>query len=155
MNLWQEAVTDRTQTDVDKAVLYNQTGWNSLTDEQKAEWLAGMKGSLNESDLLRIENNIKLLSDVLELSLDTYADGIPELVNESYFANLLSNVQAIRDAGAYHQDTPAVPEKPVNDYQKVNNIEKILDDIYQILLNNFHYYAGSEIYAGDEFGFLL
>ena len=77
MNLWQEAVTDRTQTDVDKAVLYNQTGWNSLTDEQKAEWLAGMKGSLNESDLLRIENNIQLLSDVLELSLDTYADGIP------------------------------------------------------------------------------
>lgn len=54
-----------------------------------------------------------------------------------------------------HGDTPKTPSMPVNTYQKMNDIEKILDDVYGILLNNFNYYCGSEIYAGDDTGLLL
>lgn len=52
-------------------------------------------------------------------------------------------------------NTPQTPSMPVNTYQKMNDIEKILDDVYGILLNNFNYYCGSEIYAGDDTGLLL
>ena len=33
-----------------------------------------------------------------------------------------------------HSDTPQTPSMPVNTYQKLNDIEKILDDVYGILL---------------------
>ena len=155
MNLWIEPITDRTEEDVKKASEMAATGWEKLTDSEKEEWKAGLKGALNNSDLLRIETDIQILADVLELPLTTYADGIPELPRESYFGNLLSNIEAIRQASAIHSDTPKAPENPVNDYEKINDIEKILSDIYGILMNNFHYYAGNEIYAGDEFGLLL
>lgn len=155
MNLWIKPITDRTEADVKKASEMATTGWDNLTDFEKEEWKAGLKGTLNNSDLLRIETDIKILADVLELPLTTYADGIPEFLSESYFDNLLSNIRAIRQASAIHSDTPKVPESPANDYEKINDIEKILSDIYEILMNNFHYYTGNEIYAGDVFGLLL
>ena len=155
MNLWIDPITDRTEEDVKKVVAMASAGWEKLTDSEKEEWKVGLKGALNNRDLLRIETNIQILADVLELPLTTYADGIPEFLNESYFSNLLSNIGAIRQASAIHTDTPKVPDAPANDYEKINDVEKILSDIYGILMNNFHYYAGNEIYAGDEFGLLL
>lgn len=70
MILWETPVLDRSQSDVDHAKQLWDIGYNNLTDTQKAEYIAGLKGSLNLSDLYRLQNNIQLLSDVLELGLD-------------------------------------------------------------------------------------
>lgn len=153
--LWKEAVTDRMQEDVDRVTYLTNKGWDGMTAGEQQEWLAGLKGSLNKTDIERIENNVQLMSDVLELGLTTYHGTIPEYPNESYFERLLNNLTAIRAAYCIHEDTPEVPEKPVNDYQKINDVEKILSDIHSILLNNFSYYCGNEIYAGDSTGLLL
>ena len=67
MILWETPVLDRSQADVDYAKELWDIGYNNLTDTQKAEYIAGLKGSLNLSDLYRLQNNIQLLSDVLEL----------------------------------------------------------------------------------------
>ena len=69
MLLWIEAVTDRSQNDVYRVLELLEKGWKNFADSEKREWSAGMKGSLNISDLTRIQNNIQLLSDVLELNL--------------------------------------------------------------------------------------
>lgn len=69
--------------------------------------------------------------------------------------SVINNTEVIRNAYMIHGDTPQTPSMPVNTYQKMNDIEKILDDVYGILLNNFNYYCGSEIYAGDDTGLLL
>lgn len=74
---------------------------------------------------------------------------------ESVYEELLNNVEEIRNAHIGYSTTPPVPVHPLNTYQKWNQIERILSDVYAILLNNFHYYCGSEIYAGDETGLLL
>lgn len=154
MALWSEPIIDRTEADVTRATHLLERGWENLKIPERIEWMAGLKGALNTSDLMRIENNVQVISDVLELSLDTYADNIPEFATDTYFAKLLSNLDVIKAAIKAHSDTPAVPLDPINTYQKVNDIEKILSDIYEILCSNFHYYTG-EIYAGDSIGYLL
>lgn len=151
--LWKNAVTDRTQSDVERVLELLKKGWQSFTHEEKETWQKGFKGALNRSDLERIQNNVQLLSDVLEL--DLVVEEIPEIPKTNFYSALLTNVEAIRGAYCIHTDTPPTPAAPLNTFQKWNDIEKILLDVYEILMNNFSYYCGSEIYAGDTSGLLL
>ena len=154
-----EFVYDRTQADVDYVSELIHIGWNNWTDEQKAEWMEGLKGCLNTSDLERIENAISEIADLLGLEIVTRDGNLPEFPDSEYFQQLLNNVSAIRQEGSgyLHPDTPEVPSQPVNTYQKVNDIEKILFDVYDIFTANVNsrYYCGSEIYAGDSIGALI
>ena len=112
MILWQKAVTDRSQSDADIARSMWERGYFNLatvstcnlgecylpadlSDRERARYDAGLKGSLNKADLLRIENDIQLLSDVLELGLNTYYNNIPAYPNETYYNTLLSNLGTI------------------------------------------------------------
>lgn len=151
--LWKNAVTDRTQSDVERVLELLKKGWQSFTHEEKETWQKGLKGALNRADLERIQNNVQLLSDVLEL--DLVVEEIPEIPKVNFYNALAENVEAIRGAYCIHSDTPLTPQAPLNTYQKWNDIEKILMDVYEILLNNFSYYCGNEIYAGDTSGLLL
>ena len=151
--LWKNAVTDRTQSDVECVRELLKKGWQSFTEEEKETWQSGLKGALNRIDLERIQNNVQLLSDVLEL--DLVVEEVPEIPKENFYNIMVTNVEAIRKAYCIHVDTPLTPQTPLNTYQKWNDIEKILLDVYEILLTNFSYYCGSEIYTGDLFGLLL
>ena len=153
MLIWMQPVTDRSQNDANRVLELLKKGWDNFNTDEKTEWLSGMKGALNLSDMQRIQNNTKLLSDVLELNLAVSA--VPEAPNETFLKSVLNNTEIIRNAYMIHSDTPQTPDMPVNTYQKLNDIEKILDDVYGILLNNFNYYCGTEIYAGDDTGLLL
>lgn len=152
---WITPVTDRTQADVEYAQRLRETGWTNLAPEEQKEYLAGLKGCLNTSDLLRIENDIQILLDVLELDGTSYVNNVPALPTASYFGNLSSNVTAIREAYCVHADTPQVPALPYNTWQAYNAIEQILNDVYEVVSAQFSYYAGNEIYAGDTIGLLL
>lgn len=148
--IWNDAITDRRQSDVDRVNELNTKFLNqTITPEEIAEWRTDLKGALNRSDLHRIENNIHLLSDVLDLNLTTYEDSIPERPNVSYFANIISNVTAIRNEGYILDDTPQVPSQPLNTHNKWNEIERILLDCYTILTQNFHIYTGEGIHSGE------
>lgn len=153
MRLWQNPVTDRTQSDVERVLELLEKGWQNFSDEEKTEWRARMKGALNVTDLERIQNNIQLLSDVLELNLD--APAVSEIPDEIFCESVRNNTECIRGAYCIHTTTPETPEIPLNTFSKWNDIERILADVYEILLNNFYYYCGSEIYAGDDTGLLL
>ena len=154
ISIWQDAVYDRTQADVDRIKeLLSKVKFSELTTEEKAELLTDSKGALNMSDLERIKNNIDLMAEVLELRITTTA--IPDITTTSYFNEIRQNVQTIRNAGFIRNTTPRVPAAPLNTYEKWNDIEKILHDTYDILMNNFHYYAGEQLYGGDSVALLL
>lgn len=53
-----EFITDRTYADVQKVIEYEKRGWKNLDEEEKKEWLAGMKGAINDFDLNRMASNI-------------------------------------------------------------------------------------------------
>lgn len=152
---WMEPVTDRALKDVAYANQLYAKGWRNLTEGERQEWYAGLKGALNTQDLFRIENNICILSDVLKLGLITQGNNVPAIPDTGYFSRMLSNVSAIREAYCTHTDTPQIPEEPVNDYHKINSIEKILFDVHDIFSHNYNYICGEGIYAGDETGLLL
>lgn len=150
---WEKAITDRTEEDVKRVLEMLKKGWNNFDTKEKEEWMSGCKGAVNDTDLERIRNNIQLMSDVLGLDLETVQT--PAIVTDKYFLLLIENVKSIRSAYSIHSTTPEVPKEPLNTFEKWNDIEKILQDVYEIILNNFSYYCGNEIYAGDQCGLLL
>lgn len=153
--VWQEPITDRTQNDVERAKELLGITWPEMDAEQQAEFSKGLKGCMNRSDFARIENNIQILLDVLEIDATSYVEAVPEFLTESYFENMKENVTAIRKGYCVHEDTPQVPELPYNTWEKYNAVEKILADVYEVISAQFHYYTGNEIYAGDDTGALL
>lgn len=148
--LWITPIVSRSQSDVDYSKSLIAKGWASMSTSEQTAWLNGLQGSLNTSDLARIESNVKLLSDVLELHLTTYAGNIPQYPNESYFTNLIANVETIRSSYSIHQTTPTTPAAPVNEFSKINAIEQILLDVYTIIMSNFDYYCDSEMYCDSD-----
>ena len=91
--IWNDTITDRSKADVDRVIeLNNKLRDGTITPEEKTEWLNDMKGALNTSDLSRIENDIQLLSDVLELDLTTYIGNIPTYPRVAYYTNLQTNL---------------------------------------------------------------
>lgn len=152
---WQEPVTDRTQEDVEHARQVLSLDWADMDDRQREEYLAGLKGCLNREDLGRIENNIQILLDVLEIGAESSVGDVPDIPDTDYFARMHDNVCAIREAYCVHGSTPPVPALPYNTWQKINDIEQILADVYEVVSSQFHYYAGGEIHAGDILGLVL
>lgn len=148
-------IYDRTEKDVERVEELRSIGWKNLSEKQRKEWLDGLKGAFNLSDVKRNENNCYILAQLLNVSLVTYRDNLPEYPNYEYFENLRKNVQALRDVGYRFSDTPEVPKQPINTYQKINDIEKILHDVYEVYNSNFTYYAGEGLYAGENTNLLL
>lgn len=148
-------VYDRTKADVDRAKELFGIGWSNLTTKQKTEWLNGLKGCLNTSDLARIENNIYEIAKLLKVSLETNKDSIPAVPKKSYFGKMLDNVKLLRDTGYIYLTTPVIPKEPINTYQKVNDIERILRDIYSVYEanNSALLYCGTG-YSGEEYGLI-
>lgn len=149
-----EPVTDRTSEDIKRALELFEKKYDDLTEEEKTEWDNGLKGCLNYTDLNRIEQNLYLLSLVLEVDVETKSWMPGDIPTNSDYERIRGNVEMIRGAYIIYNDTPETPSLPLTTYEKYNNIEKILLDVCTILLAHFNYYCG-EIYSGDEIGGLL
>lgn len=151
---WIKPITDRTSDDVEIVNYLNRKlREGTLTPAEKAVWLTDLKGAFNLSDQRRILNNLNILNKALELNLTIpSSDNLP---NSDWYALLIHDIKKLKDSYIVYDNTPDVPENPLNYYKKFNDIEKILEDIYLILSNNFFHYCGESYYSGDEFGLLL
>lgn len=58
-------VTDRTESDVAYAKMLSGKGLNGMSNTEKAEWLSGLKGAYNASDLNRVETAVAYLAEML------------------------------------------------------------------------------------------
>lgn len=127
-------VFDRTQKDIDERT---------------------KKGFINSSDLNRIDRNTLLIGDYIGISVNTKTDwntgGLPRC---SDYQRIKENTQKIRDSYVAWPDTPKVPERPYNTYQKWNDIEKILYDVFSIYVGNYNNktYCGEGLSCGDGIG---
>lgn len=152
-------VTDRNLMDISVAKDFiskiHSFGFDSLTELEKAQWNAGLKGFLNYSDLNRIESNTAEIASLInvvieEVKTDWSMTDIPTI---SDFQRILNNVGKIRSSPWHNSNTPDIPSFPVNTYSKINDIEKILLDAYTV----FTRYTDSisyigEIYIDEEIG---
>lgn len=81
MSVIDTLIFDRTQEDVDRVYeLRNKIlsgGMSALSDEEKDEWLAGMKGSYNYTDINRVSEAVQYIYDRMQAlpdELDTYRE---------------------------------------------------------------------------------
>ena len=154
-------VTDRTKADLQRWQALRNKGFENMTAEERAEWLAGnMKGSYNKGDLNRVGEALNYLHDRLkEAGYITYPltfeaktnwtiASIPTADDLTYYLKCVSNV---RTALTLFATTPPAPiDTGALTIEEANNIEKILIDV-ETLINNMiaaQYYSG-EVYAGE------
>lgn len=130
------------------------SGYNSLTNGEKEDWENGLKGFLNYTDLNRIESNSQTISQLIGLAIDSPKTdwSMTDLPTQSDFKRIRDNVQKIRSSVHILPSTPVTPELPLNRYDKINDIEKILYHVYKILLPEVAEYYIDEIYIGEEIG---
>lgn len=154
-------VYDRTQEDVDRVKELNGKYLaGTVTEEEKQEWgigingKLGLKGAFNLADIRRNENNCKIIGELVAATVIAKEWGYGDIPRISDYARIRENVRRIREAFLVHSGTPEVPDQPLNTYQKWNDIEKILHDVYYIYvrLKNSYYYCGNEMYAGEGIG---
>lgn len=150
-------VTDRTQADENRAEQLNAKGFDAMTEAERAEWLGGLKGAYNATDLNRVGAAVRYVADKL-LSCGYLVEVSPkqdwtieDIPAGEDMALYLRNVAALRSAIAVLPTTPDLPGSMENlDYIKANNIEKILEDLDALLINmaSAWFYSG-EIYSGE------
>lgn len=155
-------VTDRTQADVDRVYLLKDKilkGTN--TAQELAEWMAGMKGAYNASDMNRVGQAIIWIRDVLlsqgivvSISVKTdwtYAD-IPTFEQMQNFLGAITN---LKNATRLSEGT--VPQTMNNlSFETANLIESLLisiDNVTEVWNNQLFHSSGA--YSGMTGGLFL
>lgn len=126
-------ITDRTAADVVRWKALHDKGWDAMTPEEQAEWVNGMKGAYNYTDMNRVESAVKelearFLTKGTRLRLTTKTDWArTSWPTESDMLRYFSNVAKVRAAVGVNLNTPAAPTTTILfDYKKANDIEEIL-----------------------------
>lgn len=157
MSVIDTLVTDRTEADASRYSELRDKGWAAMTTAERAEWVAGMKGAYNASDLNRVASAMAYLSQrfasagysVPVSSPTDWANG--DIPRKDDLDTYLDDLRRIRAALAVMDTTPSAPgSMDYLTWAKANDIEKILVDVDdalgRLLLSPF--YSG-EIYSGE------
>lgn len=133
-------IFDRTQADVNRVkTLTQKLIAGTATDAEKSEWLAGMKGAYNASDLNRVGSAVEYLTDTL-YSMGYNVPTVPkdnwtetDIPVQSQMDIYINNIQLLRDILPYV--APDAPDAPENlTFEQANNIEEILYTLESVLL---------------------
>ena len=128
-----------------------------MNAQQRSEYLAGLKGAYNATDMNRVGNAVSYVARRLtncgymvnvNPRLDWQIGDIPTVSDLTAY---LDDVRAIRAALAVLPATPPVPEDMHKlTYTEANNIEQILFDV-NFLIDHIAaawFYSG-ELYSGE------
>ena len=110
-------VTDRTQADVERVRELAAKGFAAMTADEQAEWLAGMKGTYNASDMNRVGTALNYLaarlSSICGRSIAWTAKtdwAVTDIPAASQAETYRRQIQDIRDALVNPAGTPDVPQ---------------------------------------------
>lgn len=140
MSVIDTLVTERTEADASRYSELRDKGWAEMTTAEKAEWVAGMKGAYNASDLNRVASAMAYLSQrfasagysVPVSSPTDWANG--DIPTKGDMDTYLDDLRRIRAALAVMDTTPAAPgSMDYLTWAKANDIEKILVDVDDLL----------------------
>lgn len=148
-------VTDRTQSDVERVKSITEKARSGTwTDDEKQEWLAGMKGALNYTDFNRIEFGIQELASIVGANVSVKTDWrIDGYMKQSDAVRWLSNIAAIRSKCAGLDSTPDVPSSMDRlSFSTMNQIEQVLYDI-EMLAKTRVTFSGEFTCGEGQYGF--
>lgn len=142
-------ITDRTATDVQEVITAIQTG--TLPNN----WLAGMKGAYNATDLNRVESAVLFVIERLKIAgwyltvMSKTNWSFADFPSASEMRRYLDNVALLRSA--LPASMPAMPlDTDKFNFEEANTLEQILElldaTVTNIMLN---VYYSNEIYSGE------
>lgn len=150
-----QLITDRTQADVDRVVTLRKKWTNgTITDEEKNENLAEMKGAYNATDLNRVGAAMEYIAGKLfdagyganlKVKQDWKMSDVPSETNLRYYLDSLNSLRAWFVTKTTTPDTP--PDMERLTYIEANNIEQILMDLDFLITQMIQSY----IYSGDVY----
>lgn len=144
-------IFDRTAEDVSILKSLLEKGYENFTDEEKVLWQSDLKGALNASDLSRIEKNISVLLEevgFIEIGNEWLEIYIPTKEDFEMIRNNLIKLCTYIQPSLIN----SIPDLPYNSYTKINKIEEIINQLYNLIVNIPYYYAGTELYSGQTIG---
>lgn len=151
-------VTDRTQADVERVRELAAKGFAAMTAAERAEWLTGMKGAYNASDLNRVGTALNYLAGRLGpicgkiITWTAKTDwAVTDIATASQAETYRQQIQDIRDALAYPAGTPDAPQMKRLTYTGANDIERILTICEELIVNvakSFRHTGAAECAAG-------
>ena len=150
-------ITDRTTADVNRWKALHDKGWEAMSPEEQSEWVGGMKGSYNYTDMNRVESAVKELEDRFlekgtKLALVTKTNWTrTSWPTKEDMGRYFGNVKVIRGAVGVNLNTPAAPTTgTLFDYKNANDIEKILLAVDNWLdrVDSCQMYSG-DLYLGE------
>lgn len=151
-------VTDRTQADAERVKALAAMGFAAMTSDEQAEWLAGMKGAYNASDMNRVGTALNYLAGRLasicgkSITWTAKTDwAVTDIITASQAETYRHQIQDIRDALAYPAGTPDAPQLARLTYTGANDIERILKLCEELIVNvakSFRYTGAAECAAG-------
>ena len=156
MRIMKTLVTDRTQADVNYAESLYKKLLGDLTEQEKADFNAGLKGSYKASDLNRVGTALITIRDRLR----THGIDVPAEVREDYAADEVLDKAVmdsyIESANAVHdavENSALQPPAEIDglDWEGANNIERAIIAVDDVLESREigWIYADAELYAGD------
>lgn len=148
-------ITDRTAEDVRRANLLTNKG-SSMTAQEYAEYISGIKGSYNAEDLNRVESAVEYVLERLKLAgfnkpLEIRTNWkFTDFPTEAEMRRYLNNVRYIRTC-LPRTEAPNAPEDMVFfTFEEANDIEKILLAVDKAITNiSLAWYYSAEVYAGE------
>ena len=171
MNVIEELITDRSEADVDRFHYLNNL-WNSEsggwsgTYQELSEWMNGLRGAYNASDLNRVSIAMHYLQDrfheygytvAVHSRMDWTVSDIP---TQEEMNTYLTDLSSLRSTFEVLKDTPAVPDTMEGlTVDAANDIEKILVNINTVIertlrsfkrSNAFTFWSGNEALPSAE-----
>lgn len=149
-------IFDRTQNDVDTAILLINTKVKNFETLTESEIATLEKGTLTINTLNRIENKQELLKGLFEeigywnIPITNKVWGETDIFNVVEFQRILDNTKVLREAFFTYKNTPNTP--PISyHYNDINALEKILHDL-DVMINDVksHYRQCGTFECGEE-----
>lgn len=132
-------VYNRAQGDIDEIKVNRQIGYQNLSGVEQIKWVSGLIGALNAKDLNRIETNLQTIADLLDIDdllfkTDWDYTDVVRMVDE---LRIISNLKKIEERYIFETERKDI-KLPLNHYEKINAIEKLISDMYEALLEQYN-----------------
>lgn len=132
-------IYNRTQGDIDELKVNRQIGYQNLSGVKQIKWVSGLIGSLNAKDLNRIEANLQTIADLLDIDdllfkTDWDYTDVVRMVDE---LRIISNLKKIEERYIFETERKEI-KLPLNHYEKINAIEKLISEMYEALLEQYN-----------------
>ena len=149
-------IFDRTQNDVDTAILLRDTKVKKFETLTESEIATLEKGMLTINTLNRIENKQEELKNLFNdmgywnTPITNKTWGENDIFNADEFQRILDNTNVLRQAFFVYKDTPNTPTISYY-WQDINALEKILNDL-DVMISNVksNYRFCGEFECGEE-----